>query len=96
MTSSHNFNYVKWIIFQMLPKQISLCRTVEKDRNIECKSQLEALDECKTTGSNTPECVPYTFLVCVIAHDIRLVTTHIRRDPLDRQFVFLSNSSSDI
>ena len=48
--------YVKWMIFQIPPNQISLCRTVEKERNLEWKSQLETLDEGKLTRSNTSEC----------------------------------------
>jgi len=65
-------------------------------RNLERKSQLETLDGGKITRSNTSECVPYTLLVCVIAHDIRIAKTHSRRNPLDRQFVFPASSSSDI
>ena len=83
------------MIFQMLPNQISLYRTVENDRNLERKSQLETLEEGKITHSNTPGRVPYTFVVCVLDHATRIDTIHSRRDPLDRQFVFPSNSSSD-
>jgi len=94
--TTHSLIYVKYMIFLMPPKQISLCRTVEKDRNLERKSQLETLDEDKIARSNTPECTPYTFLVRIFDHATRIVTTHNRRDPLDRQFVFPSNSSSDV
>jgi hypothetical protein len=96
MIHSNNLKYVKWMIFQMLPNQISLCSAAEKDRNLEWKSQLETLDESRVTRSNTSDRVPYAFLVCVLAYSIRLATTHSRRDPLDRQFVFPSNSSSDV
>ena len=60
----------------MPPKQISLCRTVEKDRNFERKSQLETLDEDKITRSDTPNCAPYTFLVCILDQATSIVTTH--------------------
>jgi hypothetical protein len=84
------------MIFQMLPNQISLCSAAEKERYLECRSQLETLEESKPTRSNMPGRLPYTFLVCVIAYAIRLATTHSRRETLERQFVFPSNSSSDV
>jgi len=84
------------MIFQMPPKQFSLCRIVEKDRNLERKIQFENLDEYKITRSDTLECAPYTFLVCILDHATKIVTTHSRRDPLDRRFVFPSNSMRDV